>query len=105
MGRKHCGKRRNCSLRAISPFPTVVLKDFLLKTRKKTRACLGKGLSLASELVIVPIVSKKNYRFSRVILWTIVLTLQQADFANNVARQDNECNVQFLWHLSKTMLL
>ena len=23
MGRKHCGKRRNCSLRAISPFPTV----------------------------------------------------------------------------------
>ena len=23
MGRKHCGKRRNCSLRAISPFPSV----------------------------------------------------------------------------------
>ena len=22
-GRKHCGKRRNCSLQAISPFPTV----------------------------------------------------------------------------------
>ena len=27
MGRKHCGKRRNCSLRAISPFPTVFSKD------------------------------------------------------------------------------
>ena len=29
---KHCGKRRNCSLRAISPFPTVFstcLKNFL----------------------------------------------------------------------------
>ena len=26
MGRKHCGKRRNCSLRAISPFPTVFWK-------------------------------------------------------------------------------
>ena len=25
--RKHCGKRRNCSLRAISPFPTVFSKD------------------------------------------------------------------------------
>ena len=25
-GRKHCGKRRNCSLRAISPFPTVFFK-------------------------------------------------------------------------------
>ena len=27
MGRKHCGKRRNCSLRAISPFPTMFSKD------------------------------------------------------------------------------
>ena len=26
MGRKHCGKRRNCSLRAISPFTTVFSK-------------------------------------------------------------------------------
>ena len=26
MGRKHCGKRRNCSLQAISPFPTVFSK-------------------------------------------------------------------------------
>ena len=25
-GRKHCGKRRNCSLRAISPFPAVFQK-------------------------------------------------------------------------------
>ena len=29
MGRKHCGKRRNCSLRAISPFPTVFSKAFV----------------------------------------------------------------------------
>ena len=42
-GRKHCGKRRNCSLRAISPFPTVFLKDFYCK-HVKTRPCLGKGL-------------------------------------------------------------
>ena len=27
MGRKHCGKRKNCSLRAIAPFPTVFSKD------------------------------------------------------------------------------
>ena len=26
-GRKHCRKRRNCLLRAISPFPTVFSKD------------------------------------------------------------------------------
>ena len=42
MGRKHCGKRRNCSLRAISPFPTVFSKDFYSR-HVKTRACLGKG--------------------------------------------------------------
>ena len=27
MGRKHYGKRRNCSLRSISPFPTVFSRD------------------------------------------------------------------------------
>ena len=42
MGRKHCGKRRNCSSRAISPFPTVFSKDLYCR-HVKTRACLGKG--------------------------------------------------------------
>ena len=42
MGRKNCGKRRNCSLRAISPFPTVFSKDLYCR-HVKTRACLGKG--------------------------------------------------------------
>ena len=28
MGRKHCVKWKNCSLRAISPFPTVLKKMF-----------------------------------------------------------------------------
>ena len=27
LSRKHCGKRRNCSLRAISPFPTMFSKS------------------------------------------------------------------------------
>ena len=26
LSRKHCGKRKNCSLRAISPFPTMFSK-------------------------------------------------------------------------------
>ena len=42
MGRKYCRKRRNCSLRAISPFPTVFSKDLFCRP-VKTRACLGKG--------------------------------------------------------------
>ena len=44
IGRKHCGKRINCSLRAISPFPTVLSK-YLYCRHVKTRACLGKGKS------------------------------------------------------------
>ena len=42
MGRKHCGKRRNCLLQAISPFPEVFSKD-LYGRHIKTRACLEKG--------------------------------------------------------------
>ena len=44
-GRKHSGKMRNCSLRAISPFPTVFFKRFLLHTRK-IQGLFGKGLKL-----------------------------------------------------------
>ena len=36
------GKRRNCSLRAISPFPTVFWKVLYCR-HIKTRDCLGKG--------------------------------------------------------------
>ena len=36
------GKRRNCSLRAISPFPAVFSKGMFCR-HVKTRACLGKG--------------------------------------------------------------
>ena len=42
MDRKHFGKRRNCSLWAISPSPMVFSKDLYCK-HVKTRACLGKG--------------------------------------------------------------
>ena len=41
--RKPCGKRRNSSLRAISPFPTVSFKILVLQTRKN-QGLFGKGL-------------------------------------------------------------
>ena len=55
-GRKHCGNRRNCSLRAISPFPTVFSKELYCR-HVKTRACLGQGYvtcitGLSSEPVV-----------------------------------------------------
>ena len=39
MGRKHCGKWRNCSLRAISPFHIVFSKDLYCR-HVKTGDCL-----------------------------------------------------------------
>ena len=41
-GRKHCGKRRNCSLRAISPFPTVFSKGLFPRGVKRCH-CVGMG--------------------------------------------------------------
>ena len=41
-GRKHCGKRRNCSLRAISPFPTVFSKGLFSRGIKRCH-CMGMG--------------------------------------------------------------
>ena len=42
MNRKHCWKRRNCSLRAISPFPTVFSKGLFPRGIKRCH-CVGMG--------------------------------------------------------------
>ena len=50
-GRKHCGKRRNCSLRAISPFSTVFSKGLFQGASKGVivwewvKSYLNQGLS------------------------------------------------------------
>ena len=49
-GRKRCGKRGNCSLRAISPFPTVSSKDLYYR-HVKTRDCFA---SVRSSYVEIP---------------------------------------------------
>ena len=41
-GRKHCGKRRNCSSRAISPFSTVFSKGLFPRGVKRCH-CVGMG--------------------------------------------------------------
>ena len=41
-GKKHCGKRRNCSLGAISPFPTVFSKGLFPRGVKRCY-CVGMG--------------------------------------------------------------
>ena len=46
-GRKHGGKRRNCSLLAILLFPPVFSRDLYYR-HVKVRACLGKELKLAT---------------------------------------------------------
>ena len=41
-GREHCGKRRNCSLQAISPFPTVFSTGLFFRGVKRCH-CVGMG--------------------------------------------------------------
>ena len=44
MGRKHCGKKGNCSLRAISPFPTVFSKGLFPRGVKRCHCVeMGQG--------------------------------------------------------------
>ena len=45
-GRKHCEKRRNCSLRAISPFPTVFSKGLFPMGVKRSH-CVGMGQTVS----------------------------------------------------------
>ena len=69
MGRKHCGKRRNCSLRAISPYPSV-FKRPVLQTHK-TDSLFGKELK----------------------------TLRKETFENIVGKEENAGNQHFLLFL------
>ena len=67
---KHCGKRRNCSLRAISPFPTVFSKDLYCR-HVKTRACLGKGSTSCVCETLMPL---KLPFFRQLWPWYLTLT-------------------------------
>ena len=53
-GRKHCGKRRNCSLRAISPFPTVFSKGVFPRGVKSCH-CVGMG-----QIIIIIIIKRRR---------------------------------------------
>ena len=45
-GGKHCGKRRNCSLRAISPLPIVFSKGLFTRGFKRC-CCVGLGYDIS----------------------------------------------------------
>ena len=59
MGRKHCGKRRNCSLPAISPFTHSVFKRLVSQGRQKVSLC-GNGLNESNGL------AKENLFYSQI---------------------------------------
>ena len=65
-GRKHCGKRRNCSLQAISPCPTVFSKGLFPRGVKRCH-CVGMGQNL-SNLILSNLKSRQmtNVSFLRI---------------------------------------
>ena len=58
-GRKHCRKRRNCSLRAISPFTTVFSKGLFPRGVKRCHLC-GNGLTTPRKRPYGNIVGKEG---------------------------------------------
>ena len=94
--RNYCGKRRKCWLPAFSPFPTMLLKDFLFKTVKKKSGLCGKKLShshpfaaagsLAREIQTLMICCKKCYMKIHTCI-TVILT---CDPAHDYSRSESE---------------
>ena len=54
MGRKRCGKRRNCSLQAISPFPSV-FKRLVLQTRENQGSVWERGNWYIKVLILLTV--------------------------------------------------
>ena len=67
--RKHCGKRRTCSLRAISPFPTVFSKGLFPRGVTEKLSLCGNGLMI---------------RFSREVRRKVIKYLPARGFINNM---------------------
>ena len=84
MGRKHCGKRRNCLSRAISPFPTVFSKGLVSQGLQKVSLC-GNALRVKfqphNEFLITPKPPPPPYNKA---------------FENIVRKGENACNQHFL---------
>ena len=85
MGRKHCENRRNCSLRAVSPFPTAFSEDFYHRHVKTglvwERVKIIVTLSLTSPKKVrkstlnrpnMSTFEKKNLQVHRSIQWCIL---------------------------------
>ena len=72
-GRKHCGERRNCSLRAIFPFPAETLKRVLVWERVKR-------ITISSDLVAC----LKRFR-----LWGITLSSHHECIAQLFIKREN----------------
>ena len=57
MGRKHCGKRRNCSLRAISPFPIVFSKGLFAWGVKRCHCVGSKHINLLASTLWIKVMT------------------------------------------------
>ena len=74
-GRKHCGKRRNCLLRAISPFPTVFSKGLFPRGIKRCH-CVGR----VKEVVFEDSVGQNHSPYSPTILHHTILPIRSVTF-------------------------
>ena len=82
-GRKHCGKRRNCSLRTISAFPTVFSKGLFSRGIKRCH-CVGMGYLSFTKLSPYFIVSLRTRLFKTLSEREKMLVASILSFSYNV---------------------
>ena len=85
-GRKRCGKRRNCSLRAISPFPTVFSNDLYCR-HVKIMVCF-----------------RNNFVFQRPWIDNIVFNVVFQHYFSNIAATGAAVHVFSLYQYSAIIL-
>ena len=83
MGRKHCGKRRNCLLREISPFPTVFSKGLFPRAQKLSLCGSGSTGSFSDsiKLWIVWYMYEANKLLSRINRGYLFLSLKENKYS------------------------
>ena len=99
MGKKHCRKRRNCSLIAISPFLTMFSNDFYCKHSHKNKGLFGKGLNMDEyQHMDAPIQDGMSLR-AFICLWVILLLVIPTITDENhlIYEKSLQCHSAYVW--------
>ena len=99
-GRKHCGKMRNCSLRAISLFSYSVFRRLVLHTLK-IQGLIGKGLTFCRIILLVVERKKKKNFFYKNQYYPLVYNAPKCVSA---IKSSQKISVLFIWRIFQAQI-